>query len=259
MTNLNCESLTTEQLIKRFTETYMKSKYKDLSFNNRPFEPFHLLSVNNNYHDVRLIDDNVINYYLHKEECFYCTGPWLIRPMSCYDKPECKLNFRYNEYSKKSENEDEENGETKIRAFIETRQDKTNPYSVFISRYLLVANYYYKFPAVVRTPTWLNACLHHLNEDSFDDRFGNHTFVDKSVHTGTHSKIRNINNEIDKLNLYNYEKSIEKLNELKKERQSLKFNLVNSRYIFEVIYHMKDNFFNIIDNAKRCADYNKTS
>ena len=258
----SAQAYTLKQLTDSFKDSYRKHDHRDKDFNNRPFEPFHLFNSNYNPNDIPFITQEHINYYLPESRCYYCTGPWLIRHMECYNSKKCKMNFRY----------DYKDG----RAIVETRQDSTHPLSIFMGRDLLVTNFFFNFPVIFRASLWSKSYVHHRNFDHFDDRFGNHTLPFNGVHAGTHSRIRKMEKDLKKIHKFKWKtkdpkddrnkdlpiegiiesgtKAYLKRNEeyfrLKAEIDKLNLNLVNSNQILELINYMKLHFSELIEEAR---------
>lgn len=79
-----------------------KNKYSLLDFNNKPFEPFHIFSVDNNKANINCVTDEMIKLLFPKPECYTCTGNIDPRPMDCYKKKGCMwfIHYRYDKETK---------------------------------------------------------------------------------------------------------------------------------------------------------------
>lgn len=212
---------TFEQLLDSYIDNYLKSRFNNLLWNNRFFEPFHLLATDHNKSNNPRITDKIINSILHKPECYICTGDHEPRPMGCYKSKECKLNARFDT----------------DRKFMETKNDKKDPNLIYMGRHILVTNYFYQFPIIVRTAKWTNTICHHFNGDGFDDSLGNHSIPDMNVHTGAHNEIRSLDLKILQAN-----GNQQKIDELNRKKQIAKNWLVNSQPMSQMIYYMYHNY-----------------
>jgi len=227
-----------ELIIEHFKNCYETSNYNDKEFNNRPYDPFHLFNMNYNPNEIVFINEDIMDYYFVRDECYYCTGPWLIRPMSCHNSSECRFNFRGNKTK------------SGFRAFIETRQSKDSPNSIYMSRYLLSANYFFGLPIIIRTSKLSKLILHHIDHDPFNDRLGNHTFVFDTVHTGIHTTIRHLENKLNKIDLFDPENK-EIIKQYQHEIRRNKIKLLNSKPALDMIHYVINNYSEIMSEVNK--------
>ena len=172
--------MTVEEIIRMYQKGLEASRYSDKEFNRRWFDPFHLFNYDYNPNNVEKISEEVYRYHVIRNECLTCTGKYDPRPMPCWNSEECKMNFRYRDKRQPFS----------ASGIIETKQKfHESPYSILISRPLLVYNYYHNHPIIIRTTKWTDLIIHHLNIDKHDDSNGNHILFLSGEHTSFHRKL----------------------------------------------------------------------
>jgi hypothetical protein len=190
--------MTNTEIEKLIKTTWEQSPHGHLWFNNRDFEPFHLLSWDYNPHQITKINNDIIEYYFPYQECWYCTGQYGPNKMECYNSPECHFNFRCRD--KQSEKSFLKSG------WIETRFEANDPRAILMTRAALSFNFYSSYPIIVRTGNWTSLVLHHINCNGWDDRKNNHALTHMPLHTGYHNK-----RDASKRKLHNAEKKLDQL------------------------------------------------
>jgi len=236
------EKLSLQNLVQKFIETKENHilKHGNHSWNNRLFDPFHLFQMDYNPNNICIINDEIIDYYFPRKECFTCTGPWPIRPMECYsDKNFCHMNFRYHKQKG-----------SKPRKIIETLFSKDQPLSIYMGRALLVANYFYQLPFIFRTTKSNHSILHHRVRpnnilDEFNDEIGGHTLVYNKDHTQKHTLHRNYYKNL--LKAFNsgsidyIELTVDETRRLKRKADMIISSLTNNSILIEFIYSLNLN------------------
>ncbi len=205
---------TNDEILALFLEALVNHKFKNSSFNRRPFEPFHLYSDDYNPHNHIRVDYEMFKRYNPYPQCLIGTGPF--PPNPCTACPHLKWVYTgempYPEFKQMKKDEGlggygcpnytfrprdpKDYPDYKAAIIIDTRLLKNDPTTILLSRGGLVLNYHLGYPVIMRTALWTYIMLHHLNHNKYDDRPGNHGLVLLPKHTGTHITIYHKQNKM---------------------------------------------------------------
>lgn len=166
--------------IKKKLENYRaRHNYGYSPFNNRPYDFFHVFSVNYNIHNIVKATEQIVDEYIWKPECWDCSYDQLPNSMACAGTSKCMFRLHWRGSSKEKEKS----------PLIECKSTPNNPLTIGLSRANLSFLYYYKLDFVLRATRINGWIFHHSTGGKFDDRPGFIKLVKSGWHTSRHSQI----------------------------------------------------------------------
>ncbi len=162
--------------LRNYREIHSKGS---LPFNNRPYDFFHVFSVDYNIHNIVTVTEQVVDEHIWKPECWSCSYDQPPDYMSCAGTSKCMFRLHWRGSSKEKEKS----------PLIECKSILKNPLTIGLSRANLSFLYHYKLDSILRATRINGWVFHHSTRNKFDDRPGFIRLVKSGWHTSRHSKI----------------------------------------------------------------------
>jgi len=164
--------------------------HKDKHYNNRSHDPFHTFCEDCNRNGLEELTPEVIDNYFQAPECYDCHDMSNC-PIS-EDNSICKFNI-HNSFPQNEINK---------WPCVETKRDRTNPYSILLSRPAMTISMKHGFKFIFRATRSNGIVIHHNTLNRTDDRMDKVTLQDLKFHlTGIHRRLDSIRKEIKKLEI----------------------------------------------------------